>query len=259
MAPDQSLLLLKATNTVPHGGGKRLDPNSVTYQTLLRWISQGMAYGKDTDPKLASIEVQPGRGSMQIHAQQQLKVLAHYSDGTTRDVTGDALYEPNDKSMAESSEGGLVKIFDLPGNVAVMVRYQGMVTVYSASIPLGARVENLPPTKNFIDELVFANLKQIGVPPSPICDDATFVRRVSLDIAGHLPTAEEASAFIADSAPDKRDRLIESLLNSPDYADYFANKWTSLLHNKRDECERHHGELCVSLLAARQPPGEHAV
>lgn len=234
VAPEQSLLLLKATNTVPHGGGRKLDLNSEAYQTVVRWISQGMSFGKETDPKLVSIEVQPARGTLQIHAQQQLKVLARYSNGATRDVTHTALYEPNDKSMAETGEDGLVKILDIPGNVAVMVRYQGMVSVYSASVPLGAPVENVPPARNFIDELVFANLKQIGVPPSPICDDATFLRRVSLDIAGRLPTVEEANAFANDPDAAKRDHLIESLINSPDYADYFANKWAALLHNKRD-------------------------
>jgi len=233
-APEESLLLLKAANVVPHGGGKRLDTNSEDYKTLARWISQGVAYGKETDPKLASIEVQPKHGSMKTRSEQRLKVLAHYSDGSTRDVTRIALYEANDKNMAQASEEGLVKILDLPGNVAVMVRYQGMVSVFSASIPLGATVENLPPAKNFIDGFVFANLKQIGVPPSPVCDDATFLRRASLDIAGHLPTVEEATAFIADTAPDKRNRLIETLLASPDYADFFANKWAALLHNKRD-------------------------
>ena len=235
VAPEQSLLLLKAANIVPHGGGKRLDPNSEGYQTLVQWISQGMPYGKETDPKLVSIEVQPKHGSMKIKSRQQLTVQAHYTGGGTRDVTRAALYESNDKSMAETSEEGLVEILDIPGNVAVMVRYQGMVSVFSASIPLGAPVGNLPAAKNFIDERIFANLKEIGVPPSPVCDDPTFLRRISLDIAGRLPTVEETKAFLASRAPDKRDRAIESLLNSPDYADYFANKWTALLKNKRDE------------------------
>jgi len=200
----------------------------------VRWISQGMPYVKETDAKLVSIDVQPKRGLMKFKTEQQLKVTAHFSDGTTRDVTHAALYEANDKNMAEASEEGLVKIRELPGNVAIMVRYQGLVSVYSASIPLAAPVENLPPAKNFIDGLVFANLKQIGVPPSPVCDDATFLRRVSLDIAGRLPTVEETRAFLASNEPDKRDQLIETLLASGDYADYFASKWAMLLHNKRD-------------------------
>ena len=234
-APAQSLLVLKAANTLPHGGGKKLDPGSESYKALVRWISEGMAYGKDTDPKLTAIEVSPKRLSMKTKTAQQLKVMARYSDGSIRDVTQMALYEPNDKSMAETTELGLVKTLDIPGNVAVMIRYSGLVSVFSVSIPLGAPVDHLPEAKNFIDELVFANLKLIGVPPSPLCDDATFLRRVSLDIAGRLPTTEENKAFFDSTAPDKRDRAIEALLNSPDYADYFANKWTALLKNKRDD------------------------
>jgi hypothetical protein len=127
-----------------------------------------------------------------------------------------------------------VETSDLPGNVAVMVRYSGKVSVFSVSIPLGAPVENLPATSNFVDELVFQNLKEIGVPPSPVSDDATFLRRVTLDIAGRLPTIEEAAAFAADTNADKRDRVIDALLDSPDYADYFANKWATLLKNRRE-------------------------
>lgn len=234
-APEQSLVLLKATNTVPHGGGKRLDPSSESYKRLARWIGEGMAYSHATDPTLVSIEVLPKRNVIKRRGEQQLKVLARFSDGHTRDVTRLALYEPNDKAMADVDEDGRVKILDVPGNVAVMVRYQGMVSVYNASIPLGAPVERMPAEKNFIDTLVFSNLKQVGVPPSPVCDDATFLRRVSLDVAGRLPTVEEAREFLSSKEPDKRGRLIESLLSSPDYADYFANKWTSILRNRRDD------------------------
>ena len=234
-APEESLLVLKAANTVPHGGGMRLDPQSEGYRQLVRWIAEGMAFGKDTDPQLTSIDVEPKRMTLAVHAAQQLKVTAHYSDNSTRDVTPLALYEPNDKNMAETDESGLVRTLDIPGNVAVMVRYQGKVSVSSASIPLGAPVDNLPPSKNFIDELIFANLKLIGVPPSPLCDDSTFLRRIALDIAGRLPTLEETKAFLANPSPNKRDQAIESLLSSPDYADFFANKWTAILKNKRDE------------------------
>jgi hypothetical protein len=136
--------------------------------------------------------------------------------------------------MAEASEEGLVSLRDLPGNVAVMVRYSGLVSVCSISVPLGARVEQLPPSRNFIDELVFANLKRVGIPPSSVCDDSTFLRRVSLDIAGRLPTEEEALAFIQNQEPGKRDAAIEGLLRSSGYADFFAGKWALLLHNKRD-------------------------
>ncbi len=101
-------------------------------------------------------------------------MLAHYTDGTVQDVTRSALYEPNDKSMAKADEDGRVTLFDQPGDVGVMVRYQGKVAVFRATVPLGAPVENLPPPRNFIDELVFAKLKALGMPPSEPCDDATF-------------------------------------------------------------------------------------
>lgn len=234
-APEQSLLLLKGANQVPHGGGEKLTPGSENYQTLVRWIGQGMPYQAAGQPALAGLEVEPKRLAMKMGTTQSLRVTARYDNGITRDVTHLALYEANAPEMAEVGESGQVKTKDLPGNVAVMVRYGGKVSVFSISIPLGAPVDKLPPAKNFIDELVFANLKAIGVPPSAPCDDATFLRRASLDIAGRLPTLEETQAFLASNAPDKREQAIETLLASPDYADAFANKWTALLKNKRED------------------------
>ena len=233
--PDRSLLLMKASGQVPHGGGVRFDKDSESYSLVRRWIEQGTRYAGEHDPKLVSITVAPSRGSLQPHGEQQLKSVAQYSDGSVRDITARALYECNDDAMAEVTHQGLVTASDIPGKVAVMVRYQGQVAVYNASVPLGAPVETLPEYRNFVDEFVFANLKEIGVPPSAVCDDATFLRRVSLDIGGRLPTEAEAREFLASSDLDKRDQVIDALLRSPDYADYFANKWTSLLKNRRDD------------------------
>ncbi len=234
-SPDQSLLLLKASGQMPHGGGVRLAANSEGYALLRQWIREGATFDSGVAPKLVSFEVQPARGTIQRLAEQKLKAIAKYSDGSVRDVSGMALYESNDKAMADVSERGLVKISDIVGNVAVMVRYQAKVAVYSASVPLGAPVENLPSSKNFVDEHVFANLKALGIPPSVICDDATFLRRVTLDIGGRLPTEEESAAFLASKDEGKRDKVIDELLRSPDYADFFANKWTALLKNRRDD------------------------
>ena len=234
-APEESLLITKGAAIVPHTGGKKLEPGSDEYKTIVRWIAEGMPYAQKNEPKLNDIVVEPARATLKVKTTQQLKVTARYSDGSSRDVTKLALFEANDRAMAEASEQGLVKTLDIPGNVAVMVRFGGKVSVCSVSVPLGAPVDSLPPVKNFIDQHVFANLKQIGVPPSPICDDSSFLRRISLDIGGRLPTDEETKAFLASNEPDKRDRAIDALLNSPDYADYFANKWTSLLKNQRTE------------------------
>ena len=234
-APEESLLITKAAAIVPHTGGKKIEPGSESYKTLVEWIAAGMPYAAEKEAKISQIEVSPPRATLKVKTEQKLQVTARYSDGSTRDVTRMALYEANDKSMAEASEDGTVRTLDLPGNVAIMVRYSGLVAVCSVSIPLGAPVESVPPSKNFVDDHIFANLKKIGVPPSPICDDSTFLRRVSLDIAGRLPTTEESKTFLASKDVNKRDQAVESLLNSPDYADYFANKWTALLKNKRDD------------------------
>lgn len=234
-SPQQSLLLTKGTAQLPHGGGKKLDPNSEDYADLVRWIREGMPYGKDSDPKMARISVEPAKLTMPLKGEQQLQVTAHYTDGSTRDVTKRALYEANEKAMAESSETGLVKLFDLPGDVAVMVRYQGKVSTFRATVPLGAPVAALPPVSNFVDDLVFAKLKTIGIPPSEIADDGTFIRRVTLDIAGRLPTASEMKDFMASKEANKRTALVDRLLESPDYAEFFANKWSALLRNQRTQ------------------------
>jgi hypothetical protein len=232
-APERSLLLLKATAALPHGGGKRIEDESDDYRLLVRWISQGMPYGKTNDPVITRIEVFPKERVMQTNAAQQLAVVAHYSDGSAQDVTRGALYEPNDKNFAKADANGLVTMFDQPGDVGVMVRYQGKVAVFRAMLPLGAPVENLPEPRNFIDTLIFSKLKKMGLPPSAACDDATFIRRVTLDIAGRLPTLAESKQFLASNDANKRDGLIDTLLNSTDYADHFANKWSALLRNKQ--------------------------
>jgi hypothetical protein len=241
-APEASLLLLKAAAIMPHGGGKRIDPASDDYKLIARWIRQGMPYGKTNDPVVSRIEVFPKQRTLPLKAEQQLVVLAHYTDGAVEDVTRSALYEPNDKDMAKVNETGHVQLFQQPGDVAVMVRYQAKVGVFRATIPLGAPFpEKLPVAKNFVDELVFAKLKTIGMPPSDVCDDATFIRRATLDIAGRLPTADEVARVLADKDAARRDKWIDQLLDSPEHADYFANKWSALLRNKRTDATHRRG------------------
>lgn len=234
-SPDQSLLLRKASGKVPHGGGVRLEPDSEGYTLIRNWIEQGALFDQGQAATLTGFEIEPKQGTLQRLQELPLKATARYSDGTVRDVTGLALYESNDRAIADVTEQGVIKIHDLSGIAAIMVRYQGKVAVFSASIPFGATLTNLPPVKNFIDDQVFANLQRIGVPPSAVCDDATFIRRVTLDIAGRLPTGEEVASFLSNNQPDKRDQIIDELLQGADYADYFASKWTSLLKNRRDE------------------------
>ena len=241
-APEQSLLLLKGTNTIPHTGGKRLDVESKDYALLVKWIRQGMPEGS-LDPALTGIAVEPREAVLKKQATKQLKVIASYSDGSTRDISRTALYDPVDKAMASVSADGLVTLNEIPGDAAVMIRYQGQVAVFRATVPVGKQLDTLPPAQNFVDEHVFKKLKILGLPPSPLCDDSTFLRRISLDIAGRMPTLEETKAFLADSAADKRDRAIDRLLESVDYAEFFAGKWSGLLRNKRIEATYERG--CV--------------
>ncbi|MGB0581200.1 MAG: DUF1549 domain-containing protein [Limisphaerales bacterium] len=232
-APDHSLLLRKGAAVVPHGGGKKLELGSHDYELLRRWIGQGMPYGNPEDPTVAKIEVFPRERVMKPGAKQQLSVIAHYTDGHVEDVTRAALYEPNEKEIAEVGEHGLVTMHSQPGDVAVMVRYQGKVAVSIASLPLGAPVKHLPAERNYIDSLVFKKLKKVGMPPSEISDDETFIRRVTLDVAGRLPNRIETEKFLANKDPKKREIWIDQLLASSDYADYFANYWSALLRNQR--------------------------
>ncbi len=231
-SPADSLLLLKATGRSPHGGGKRMDVDSYEFRLISRWIEQGMPYGSDKDAYVAGIKCLPEGRVMDRGADQQITVIATYSDGTTEDVTRMALFEANDTEMAEATNTGMIKTLDLAGEVAIMARYQGQVSTFRATVPLGADIAFVPASKNFIDDAVFGKLKVLGIPPSPLADDATFLRRVSIDVSGTLPTEEQVRAFLADTDPAKRDKLVDRLLDSPDYADYFANKWNLVLRNK---------------------------
>lgn len=236
--PDGSLLLLKAINASPHGGGQRLEKDSHEYRIMRRWISQGMPYGDDDPSQLVGIEVIPQHRRMAPSTSQQLTVVAKYSDGSIEDITRAAVFESNDPSMASVNDQGLVDLNQVVGDVAVMTRYQGHVSVFRADIPLDRkqgepRPEYVDPTGNLVDELVWKKLESLGIPTSETCDDNTFLRRITLDLAGRLPTLEEVQTFQTSEDPLKRNEVIERLLASEEYAEYFASKWNSILRNQR--------------------------
>lgn len=232
-SPNQSLLLTKPIGKSPHGGGKRMDADSYEYRLIHRWIEQGMPYGSDKDPVVVGIKCLPEGRVMDRGSDQQITVMARYSDGSSEDVTRMALFEANDPEMAEVTATGLVKTLDLAGEVAIMARYQGQVSTFRSTIPLGAEIAQKPAVKNFIDESVVGKLDLLGIPASPLSDDGTFLRRVYIDITGTLPTEEEDAKFLASTDPQKRAKVIDQLLDSPAYADYFSNKWNLVLRNKR--------------------------
>jgi hypothetical protein len=240
-APDRSLLLLKATAKMPHGGGRKMEPDSHEYRVVSRWIGAGMPFGKDTDPSVARIDIYPDARVMPRGSKQQIVVTAHYTDGSTEDVTRWAQYQSNDTEVASVADGGRVETRELSGQAAIMARYQGQVTVFRATVPLGLPVDRYPdfPTTSVVDAAALKQWKALGIVPSEPCTDAEFIRRASLDITGSLPTAAQVQVFVADTAEDKRGRLVDRLIDRPEYASFFAIKWADILRNKRENKENY--------------------
>lgn len=233
-SPDSSLLLTKAINLSPHGGGQRMEVQSHEYRLLRRWISQGLQPGSANDPVVSSIHVSPSQRRMRPGTQQQLSVIAQFSNGQRLDVTAAVQFESNDTDMADVTKLGLVSIKDLAGEVAVMARYQGQVAVFRASVPILNGSNEWPEATNPVDIAVLNQLKSLNIPVSKVTDDATFQRRVTLDLAGRLPTLEETRSFQKNFSAGKRSELIDSLLASDEYAQHFANKWMLILRNRRE-------------------------
>jgi hypothetical protein len=233
-APDNSLLLLKATGTLPHGGGKRLEKDSDEYRLIRRWITSGMPYGKPEDPTVAKITVYPERQTLPRNNRQQIAVHAHYTDGRVEDITRRAQYESNETEVANVDASGLVTTNNTSGESAIMVRYQGSVTVFRATVPLGMKIPDYAfPHRTLVDQHAQAKYRQLGLVPSDLCTDEEFIRRASLHICGTLPTPNEVTAFVLLKNPDKRDLLVDQLLERPEHAYFFANKWADILRVKR--------------------------
>ncbi|HVU89595.1 MAG TPA: DUF1549 and DUF1553 domain-containing protein [Pirellulales bacterium] len=232
-AADNSLLLRKASGAEPHGGGLRLDVNSAEYATLRTWIVTGMQRAQDSDPKLMRISLAPEEHVLPAGAREQLLVTAHYSDGSTCDVTRLTNFASNEAAIVAVDSGGLVVAGTLPGEASIMARYMGNIATWNTAIPLPTPVpaefyEQLP-RNNVLDAHVWNKLQQLNIKPSEPADESTFLRRVYLDIIGRLPSVEESRRYLVDAAPDKRARLVDTLLDRPEYADYWANKWADLL------------------------------
>jgi hypothetical protein len=232
-AADSSLVLIKASGAIAHGGGKRLNPEMEDYRTLRRWILQGTPVGDASAPTLKKLTMIPDARVMERKQEQQIAVLAHYSDGSIRDVTKQAQFQSNEISVAAVDGDGVVRTFEMSGDATVMARYMGQVSVFHALVPLGKTIAKYPdfPANNYIDTLALARWKKLGIVPSELCSDSEFIRRVTVDLCGRLPTLEETRAFLADSSNAKRSKLIDQLLESRDYPAYFAMRWGSILRN----------------------------
>ena len=237
--PEESLLLLKATGAMPHEGGKRFGTNSNEYRILRRWIAEGATGDAEGTPVLTKLDVTPRQQVLvEPQVRTNLRVTATFSDGHSRDVTGLAVFETSNLGVLVHPDG--VAERRQLGETTILVRYlERQVAVQLAFVP--ARPDFVwrePPHNNYIDKHVCAKLKTLRMLPSDLASDSVFVRRAYLDSVGVLPTPEETRKFLADTRPDKRARLIDALLERPEFADFWALKWSDLLRNEEKALDR---------------------
>jgi hypothetical protein len=236
-APEASLMLRKPTAAIAHGGGRRLEAASPEYQTLARWIGQGMPFHPEAEPRLARLVVEPGRRELAAGRTQPLRVVAQWEDGATTDVTQLARYESNAPDLARVDARGLVQALDggAVGEATILARFGGRVAVARLLVP--GREEpppwQPPPSDNPIDPRVFGKLRELKLAPAAACTDGEFARRTALDICGVLPEPRAVAEFAAGTRADKRARWVDRLLERPEYADLFAMKWGAILRNQR--------------------------
>ena len=230
LEPDQSLLFLKPTGQISHAGGVRFGANSDEAETILRWISAGAPFSPD-EPRLEKLEIEPSETAFTaVGETKQMKVLAHFTDGSVEDVTDQAVYESKDEPVASVTESGLVTS-ERWGGTAILARYLGVVTSSFITVPRESDGKPFPEilTNNFIDEFVAAKLKKLNVRPSELTSDSEFIRRVYLDTVGKLPTSDEVREFVADSDPEKRSHLIDTLMETEAWVDLRTLKMADML------------------------------
>jgi hypothetical protein len=229
--PEESLVLEKATGKVPHTGGERFKPESDFYQTILAWLQAGAAKDGADVAKVLRLEINPRQSVLEGSGEtQQLNVRAFYSDGTDRDVTPLTVFMSNNDVAVKVSDSG---------KVTAGVRGEAFITARFEAHATGVQVLSIPKNLNFtwpavaehnyIDGLVHAKLKKLRITPSGVCDDATFLRRVYLDITGTLPSPDNVRTFLADPSATKREKVIDHLLGRKEFINVWVMKWAELL------------------------------
>lgn len=234
-APEKSLLLAKPSGKAPHEGGVLMKAGGREYQTLLAWIAAGAPGPHKGEPAVRRVEIVPGHRVLQMGQTQRLLVQVEYTDGRVRDVTWLTQFFSNDASVAEVSPDGLVKVVR-PGETAIRAHFMGQVAVAIITAPHAATVDpaRFAAKNNFIDEHVFQKLAELRIEPSLPCTDEQFIRRVYLDTIGKLPTPAEVKAFLADSRPDRRARLIDAVLERSEFVDFWTMQLADLVQNRKE-------------------------
>jgi Protein of unknown function (DUF1553)/Protein of unknown function (DUF1549)/Bacterial Ig-like domain (group 2) len=230
--PARSLILLKPTLAIAHGGGLKLEVASPEFSVLADWIASGAPGPSPKDARITRLDLFPTHARLRPKDQLQFVVRARYSDGHTEDVTRWARFGSTEDLVAAVDDAGLVKV-NGHGEAAITVLFANLVAsariVSPYDAPLDDKVFAASPRHNFIDEHVLARLRSLRIPPSAQCSDREFVRRAYLDCIGVLPTPEEVEKFVGDQRTNRREKLIDALLERPEYVDYWAYKWSDLL------------------------------
>jgi hypothetical protein len=240
-SPTDSLLLKKGAMAVAHGGGERLPVGSNEFEMLKAWISGGAAKPDLQAPQVTKLRVTPALRVLEVGVSQQIRVVAEYSHGRNRDVTSLVRFDSMDESVIEVNRHGLTKAIG-KGQAALMIRFAGHAEIATFVVPFSAEA-NLAnwQAQNYIDEHAATKFRELGLSPSGLCDDSTFLRRAYLDAIGTLPTIDEAKAFLESTQPDKRALLIDRLLgfttdpaaakHTDAYAAFWSLKWADLIRN----------------------------
>lgn len=228
--PESSLILAKATNSVPHGGGKRFAVGAPDYVTILNWIREGAPYGAadDRQNRVQRVDVYPRTASMDPSGKQQLLVTAVFSDGRREDFTALAAYSSNDRNVATVDPDGVVRASAL-GETAILVRAAGTVASATVGVVGPALLQAKPvPSNNYIDDFVQEKLRRFRIVASDLTTDAEFLRRVCLDLTGTLPPVHRVREFLASKDPRKREKLVDALMASPEFVDYLTFRFDDL-------------------------------
>jgi hypothetical protein len=236
--PERSILLLKPTLTLDHGGGERFAVHSREYEVLKRWLEDGAPEPTVKDPFVTGLEVWPVKRILVPHERQQILVRAAWSDGRSEDVTPTAQFDSLNEGVATVTPGGLITA-KARGETHIMVRFGGQATVMQVTSPYAhLKSPQVFPANNFVDTKLAAKWRDLGLVPSGLCSDEEFLRRVYLDTIGTLPAPDEVKKFLAEKSPDKRRQAIDRVLTRPEFIDFWALKWGDLLKINRESLEQ---------------------